>query len=103
MWVLYLVSLIALEALAEMSLKQWAVTQRARFVLAGCVMYVLVALLFALTLRTEASGLVQLNTLWQVGNIVLITCVAVLVFGERLSYKHMLGVSLAVVSTVLMA
>jgi len=102
MWFL-LFLLICVEALAETSLHKWAKTNKVYFIISGITLYIVVSLLFSYTLKQDKSNLVKINTLWQVGNILLIALIGVFLLKEKLSHKQILGIILALTSTFLMA
>ena len=104
MWLVWLILLLLIltEAGAELSLKQWAKTNKNYFVGIGILLYIVVSLLFAYV-NKHSSNLVQINTLWQVGNIIVIAAIGVILYKESISPKQTLAIVLAVISTLLMA
>lgn len=99
---LYIVILVTIELLAVTSLKYWSTTKNNIFLFLGLFGYLVVGALFAYILYIH-SGVTVVNSLWQVMNIILISALGLLIFKEHITLKQMVGIGLAIVSTILLA
>lgn len=91
--------LLALESGAEALLKTSAQNKRALSLLGGVGLYAVVGLAFGMLLRVN-SNLTLMNALWQTGNLVVVTLIGVLVFGESLTVVQWIGVALAILASI---
>ena len=93
--------LLALESCAEFSLKKWADAPHSlKWIISGIGLYALVGLTFAIALRIGGAHLALMNALWQAMNIVVVTGIAVVVFGETLSKIQWIGIVLAALASL---
>ena len=101
--IFYLILLVTIELLSVSSIKYWADHKnKPLFLYLGLGGYLLVGIIFAYVLYVHADMTI-VNAMWQVLNIILVSIVGIIVFKEKLSTVHYIGLLLAVIATILLA
>ena len=95
----WIASLLGLEVASEILLHRWAETDELRYMLAGICTYVVLAVVFAYSMRS--GEMTTINTAWQCGNVVLISVYGMLVLREQLTMRQKIGVGLATAAVFL--
>jgi multidrug transporter EmrE-like cation transporter len=95
--------LISVETGAELLLKPNSSAKKYdwRFGL-GVAAYVAVAVLFAITLRSDDAGLAVINTVWQASNIAAVFLISIIFLGETVTVWDYAGAGLAFLGAVVM-
>lgn len=90
---------VALEIFADILFKKWSIGSRTAFLAVGLAIYFIGTVFWAYSLKYE-----QLSTaivIFTVLNLVIISLVGVLYFGEKLSLANKIGIGLGIVSVIL--
>ena len=95
----WVASLLGLEVASEILLHKWSETDEFRYMLAGICTYVILAVVFAYSMRS--GEMTTINTAWQCGNVVLISAYGMLVLREQLTLRQKIGVALAGIAVFL--
>ena len=99
---IYLLIIVAIEILSVTSLKHWSLHYNNIFLILGLLGYLLVGGIFAFLLKSH-SEMTIINTFWQIFNIIFVSLIGILVYKEQLNVYQYIGVSLAVIATVLLS
>ena len=97
-----ILSLVLTEVVAEICLKKWSMSNNNVYIIIGVVFYGLIAVILGNTLKIY-QNLTLVNTLWHVGNIIIIGIANAIIFKSKLSYYQIGGIVLAIISTILMS
>jgi multidrug transporter EmrE-like cation transporter len=90
-----LVSLVILEIIAEVCIKEYDKSSKTKLILIGVFLYLFIPLLF-LALIKQTDELIIANALWQVSNIILVAIVGYFYFKEKLSKYQWAGIVLSI-------
>jgi len=91
---------VILEAIADISFKQWSLTKNNTLVVIGFVVYMIGTVFWILSLRYES--LAKAISLFTVLNLIVIVIIGMLLFKEHLSLVNKLGVALGIISIILL-
>lgn len=95
----WVTGLVGLEIVSELLLREWAKTRELRYALAGACTYVILAAVFALSMKS--GNMTTINAAWQCGNVVLVSLYGMLVLREKLSPRQKAGVAAAALAVFL--
>lgn len=91
---------VILEAIADISFKQWSLTKNNALVGAGFLIYMIGTVFWIISLRYE--GLAKAISLFTVLNLIVIAGVGILLFKEHLSLVNKLGIGFGIISVILL-
>ncbi len=91
---------VALEVVADIFFKKWALENRNMLLFIGLVFYFVGTVFWAFSLRLEFLS--KAISIFTVLNLIMVVLVGVLVFKEDLSLINKIGIGLGVVSVILM-
>lgn len=101
--ILFILLLVLFEVFAEILLTPIQGTQKYDFRFAvGIASYIVVAVLFAVAIRTQENHLGVINTVWQALNIVGIFLYSLIFLGEKFHALQIIGVCVAQAAAILM-
>tara|TARA_B110000046_G_C12993224_1_gene398805 strand:+ start:1390 stop:1692 length:303 start_codon:yes stop_codon:yes gene_type:complete len=95
----WVTGLLGVEVASEILLNEWATTDQTRYLVAGICTYMILAVVFAFSMKT--GELTTINTAWQCGNVVLVSLYGMFVLEEELTPRQKLGVAAAALSVYL--
>ena len=99
----FIVTLTALEVTAELALDADAKSNTYGWsVVLGVTLYVILAVVFAYTMRAEPDNLGTINTAWQASNIFIVFLVAWWFLGEPFNVLHIVGAIMGLLGACLM-
>lgn len=90
---------VALEALADVLFKKWALTNNGGFLLTGLIIYVTGTIIWAFSLKFEYLS--KAITIFSILNLIIVVLVGVFLFKEDLSLINKIGIALGVISVVM--
>ena len=93
--------LVVLEVLAEMALERWGKTPRPLFLGMGVLLYVALAIAFAMAIR-RSKQLVLLNTIWQSANVAAVAVIGIVFLKEKVTARRLTAIVLATVACLMM-
>lgn len=91
---------VALEALADVLFKKWALANHTGFFIAGLVIYFVGTIAWAFSLKYEFLS--KAITIFTVLNLIIVVLVGVFLFKEDLSLVNKLGLLLGVTSVIML-
>ena len=91
---------VILEAIADISFKQWSLTKNNTLVGVGFFIYMIGTIFWILSLRYE--GLAKAISLFTVLNLIAIVAIGIVLFKEHLSLVNKLGIGLGIISVILL-
>ena len=91
---------VALEVLADILFKKWAIVNQTSLLIAGLVIYFVGTMAWAFSLKYEYLS--KAITIFSILNLVAIALVGVFLFKEDLSWINKLGLATGIISVILL-
>lgn len=99
--ILYLILLVVVELLTVTSIKYWSINKKTVYLALGIIGYILVSIIFAI-ISVKNPDITIINGLWQMFNIIFVSIIGIVLYKEKLSTVHYIGIIFAVISSVLL-
>jgi uncharacterized membrane protein len=99
--VLPLIGLIFSETFSQFALEKMITTNNFIYLLLGCIGYVVVALLYFLVLKS-GQKLAIANVIWNIGSSISVFIIGTFYFKQKISFKQLIGIALAIFAGLLL-